>query len=94
MPKAAVDQDNSFPFRKDEIGSSGQISTVEAKAKAKCVCEPPYYKLWFGILAPDARHHPASSFLINDVHGVTRISWETVSQHGLASVTEGRLPWT
>ena len=36
VPETAVDEDDSFVFGEDEIGSAGELAVVEAIAKAFC----------------------------------------------------------
>jgi hypothetical protein len=57
MPKTAAHFDNSVPFRKHDIWSSGEVPAMEAKAQAQLVQGPPHLKFRPRVLAPNAGHH-------------------------------------
>jgi hypothetical protein len=56
VPVATVDEDNLPPAPEDEIGSSRQISAVQAVSVAEGMYQPTDAQLRRGVLRPDALH--------------------------------------
>lgn len=62
MPEAAVDEDNGFVFGEDNVGLTGQLGDVEAKAVAHPMEHGTNEEFWLGILPFDSGHIPRPSF--------------------------------
>ena len=58
VPEAAVNEYRSPPARKHDIGSAGQISTVEPKPKSQCVRRLANGNFGLRVLRSDPRHRP------------------------------------
>jgi hypothetical protein len=56
VPIAAMNEDNSLPAWKHEIGLSWQLPSMEHISKAKSMDQAPHEHLRFGVLAPDGGH--------------------------------------
>jgi hypothetical protein len=67
MPEAAMDKDGRPIFRKNKIRLARQLPGMQAVPKSARMQAPPDQPLWFGVLSPDARHHPAACHLVDDI---------------------------
>jgi hypothetical protein len=56
VPKAAVHQNQQTPTWQDDVGLSGQIGTMQSKAIAELVQEPPHHELRPSVDATIAAH--------------------------------------
>jgi hypothetical protein len=61
VPKTAVYKNNFSPRRKDNVGSSGQVSTMQSKPVSKGIEKPADCNLRRGIFSADAGHQRASA---------------------------------
>lgn len=67
MPETAMNEDYCSMFGEHKVRLARQALVMEDIAKAFSVQASPDNHFRLGILAPDARHHPASDFGRNDV---------------------------
>lgn len=61
MPETAVYKNDGAIFRKYEVGLSGELSVMKAKAKPAPVQAAAYNELGPSVAPPDAGHHPAAN---------------------------------
>jgi hypothetical protein len=62
MPEAAVDEDDRFIFRQDDIRFARQSSDVQPKALTHPMQQPPDDKLRGSVLPADPAHVPGAAF--------------------------------
>jgi len=67
MPEAAVNEDRNPTPRKHDIGNSGQVPPVKPEPKPGFKKGFPDEHFRFGVPAPDAGHHPAARWGVDDV---------------------------
>jgi len=67
VPETAVDEDNRLVLRENQIRLAGKVFGMKPVAEAPLVQGFTDQHFGFGILAPDARHHPAAGGRINNI---------------------------
>jgi hypothetical protein len=67
VPEAAVNEYHGPVTRKDDVGSSGQLTSVKPKAQSACVEVAPDRELRLRVPPPNAGHHPAPGFRVDDI---------------------------
>lgn len=67
VPETAMNQHYSLSFRKNQIRFSGKLAVMQAVAEAERVQRLANNKFRLGVLAPDARHHPAANIGRNNI---------------------------
>ena len=67
VPVAAVNLDDRVPLRQHDIGRARELRNVLAKPKTKAVKGTTNADFRPGILAANARHHPRTGRLVDDV---------------------------
>jgi hypothetical protein len=60
MPETAMDENDAFQPRKDEVGAARQIPSMQPEAKSKLVDKSPHQHFRRRVLAPNATHPLAS----------------------------------
>lgn len=69
VPEAAVDEDDGFVLRQDNVGMTGQCFRVEAEAEAAAVEPFADDELGLRVFGADAGHDSASDGFRYGVHG-------------------------
>lgn len=67
MPETAMHEDHGVPSSEDQIGAAREPPVVQPVAEAARMQALADQKLRFRVLAPDAGHHPAARFRIDDI---------------------------
>lgn len=67
MPKAAMDEDNRVPSRKNDVGFSWQVPAVNLKPESPTVQQASNQLLRLGVTAADAGHHTAACGGVYDI---------------------------
>lgn len=67
VPEAAMYKYDGSIFWKGKVWLAGQCAVVQAIAKSLLMQVSAYRHLWPCILAPNAGHHSAAGFAIDDV---------------------------
>lgn len=71
VPEASVSEESSPVSRKDDIRLARQGAIMQPEPEPGCMQTTSQHKLRFGVLTPNAGHHPAAHFRGNDVrHGL------------------------
>jgi hypothetical protein len=60
VPKTSVHIDYLFAAKKNDVGSTGKFSTMEAKPIAKTVDHPSHNHLWLSVARFHSSHHPGT----------------------------------
>lgn len=58
MPEAPVDKNYRPISWKDDVGSTGEVARMKSVPQPDCMQRTPQLNFRFGVLSPDARHHP------------------------------------
>lgn len=68
VPETAVNENYGAASGKNQIRRAWQVPAVEPVPEALRMQKAPYSHFWSGVLAPDARHHPAAGFAVYNIN--------------------------
>ena len=68
MPETSMYKDDCLVFRENQIWFSRQLFGMKSEAKTSAMQIFSNQKLWLGVLALNASHHPTTGSRINNIN--------------------------